>query len=274
MKNIATLLVLLLSTVANCKKDRIGKNTANEIPETQPPVQKAISEPVNNNIGGYLETLPARYDSTTKRYPLLIFMHGLGELGNGTTDLPKAARNGTTALIRNQKFPPSFTVDNKSYSFIVIAPQFKQWPYPVDVNDMINYAISHYRIDTTRLYVSGLSMGGGITWEYAAVNSRRIAAIVPICGASAPTDIKAQDMAHAGLPVWAFHNKNDSVVTYTFSTGYVSKINSFHPNPPARLTVWETGGHNAWSKATDPSYKEEGKNMYEWMLQYVRPGSK
>ena len=38
--------------------------------------------------------------------------------------------------------------------------------------------------------------------------------------------------------------------------------------PKAKLTLWPTGGHDAWTKATSPSYKENGMNMYEWMLQY------
>lgn len=269
----ATLLLLLGLTVGNCKNPNLGSAT-NQIPETQPPVQKPVSVDVNANIGGYMEALPSRYDSTKARYPLLLFLHGVGELGNGTTDLQKAARNGTPGMIKNQKFPPVFTVNNKQYSFIIISPQFKKWPNAADVNDMLNYAITHYRVDTSRLYVSGLSMGGGATWEFAAVYAKRVAAIVPICGASGPTDAKAEVIARSGVAVWAFHNKDDSVVTYLNSTGYISKINGFSPNPAPRLTVWETGGHNAWRKATDTAYKEDNMNMYEWMLQFARPVSK
>ncbi len=58
---------------------------------------------------------------------------------------------------------------------------------------MIDFAIKKYRIDTTRIYVSGLSMGGGVTWEYAAAYASRVAAIVPICGASTPNDTKAKN---------------------------------------------------------------------------------
>lgn len=269
----STLLLLLAFAVINWK-DFSAAGVNYQTPESQPAVQKPVSVDVNANIAGYLEALPARYDSTTTKYPLLLFLHGVGELGNGTTDLPKAARNGTPALIRNQQFPPDFVVKGKHYSFIVISPQFKQWPNGADVNDMLSYAIAHYRVDTTRLYVSGLSMGGGATWEFAVLYGNRVAAIVPICGASGPTDSKAENIAKSGVAVWAFHNKNDSVVTYANSTGYVSKINGFHPNPAPKLTVWETGGHNAWRKATDPAYKEDDMNMYEWMLQFTRHVSK
>src|SRR5688572_17927819 len=204
---------------------------------------------ISTNIQGYQRALPARYDSVLKKYPLLIFIHGAGEMGNGSTDLYKVANVGVPALIKNKQFPPAFKVNDTSYSFIVISPQCKTVPSDVDMNALLDHAISKYRIDTTRIYVSGLSMGGGVTWVFGAASAQRISAIVPICGASSPTDSRAQKIAQAGLAVWAFHNKNDSTVTYTNSTGYVTKINGFGANPQAKLTLWLTGGHNAWTKA-------------------------
>jgi predicted peptidase len=279
MKKLTTLLLVACLFLSGCTKqgnendpdpDPPGEQ---DIPETAPPVQKPVSFNVNGNIGGYMEALPARYDSTNKKYPLLVFIHGLGELGNGTTQLADVTVNAVPALIKNKKFPPSFTVDNKSYSFIVISPQFKAWPQPADVNAIISYAISKYRVDTTRIYVSGLSMGGGATWATGADFASRIAAIVPICGALTPNDSRAKKMADAHLPVWAFHNKDDGTVTVNNSTGFVNKINGFNANPPAKLTLWETGGHDAWTKATNPNTKENGINIYEWMLQYKRGGT-
>jgi predicted peptidase len=245
-------------------------NPANDVVETKPAVQKGVTVTVNANIGGFMQALPARYDSTTKRYPLLVFLHGIGELGNGASQLANVAGPGVPGLIRNKKFPASFKVKDKNYSFIVITPQFKAWPSPNDVNAMISYAISKYRIDTTRIYVSGLSMGGGVTWDYAGTYPKRLAAIVPICGAAGPTDTKVKNMVNAGLPVWAFHNEDDPTVSVNNSKNYVSKINALKPAVPARLTLWPTGGHDAWTKATSIAYKENGMNMYEWMLQYSR----
>jgi Predicted peptidase len=122
------------------------------------------------------------------------------------------------------------------------------------------------------MYLSGLSMGGALTWDYSTVYGKRLAAIVPICGALYPTDDRAKKIADVNLPVWAFHNKNDSTVSYTYSTGFISKIKGFNASLDAKLTLWETGGHNAWTKATNPNTKENGMNMYEWMLQYKRDG--
>lgn len=282
MKTLPVLLMVCLSITA-CKKDVSvkdtpnpgspvipGGNPANDVVETKPAIQKGVTVNVNPNIGGYMETLPARYDSTTKKYPLLIFIHGVGELGNGASQLVNVAWVGTSSVIKNGQFPANFSVGGKNYSFIVLSPQFKAWPSPADVNAMVDWAISKYRIDESRIYVSGLSMGGGATWEYAVAYGSRVAAIAPICGASGPSDTKAKKIADAGVAVWAFHNKDDGTVTYVNSEGYVNKINSFNPAIKAKLTLWPTGGHDAWSKACNPAYKENNMNMYEWMLQYSK----
>lgn len=245
-------------------------NQYNSMVESKPAVVTSVPGTINDNIGGYVQALPALYDSTTKSYPVLIFLHGIGELGNGSSDLWLPARLGPIALIRNNQFPSSFTVNGQNFSFIVIAPQFKAWPSSSDINDVVNYVTGKYRVDANRIYLSGLSMGGGATWEYGAAFAQRLAAMVPICGAASPTGSKAEAIAHGGLPVWAFHNDDDYTVASSNSKNWVSDINAYGPSVAARLTLWSTGGHDAWTKATDPGYKEKGMNMYEWMLQYKR----
>ncbi|HMC85357.1 MAG TPA: PHB depolymerase family esterase, partial [Chitinophagaceae bacterium] len=177
--------------LAGCKKDNSSAsdvaNKANNTPETAPAIQTAVAANVSPQIGGFYKALPARYDSTTKKYPLLVFLHGIGELGNGTTDLSKVLVNAVPKLLNQKNFPPQFTVSGANYSFIVINPQFKAWPAATDVNAMIDYAIAHYRVDTSRIYVAGLSMGGGNTWDYGVAYPNRVAAIVPISGASWPS---------------------------------------------------------------------------------------
>ena len=146
------ILFLFVSVFISCKKESgTGEPgsaiDANNIIETKAPVQKPISYNVNSNIGGYQEALPALYDSTTKKYPLLIFIHGIGELGNGVSDLWMAGNIGTPGLIKQAKFPANFSSKGKNFSFIVVSPQFKTWPSSDDINALIDYAISKYRID-------------------------------------------------------------------------------------------------------------------------------
>lgn len=165
-------------------------------------------------------------------------------------------------------FPPSFELDGQHFSFVVISPQFKKRPKNDEVQSVLNYMVKKYRIDTSRIYVTGLSLGGGVTWEFASQFGSSVAAIAPICGGSRPDPKRAQKIASFDVPVWAFHNSDDAIVPVSFSRDYVTKINSFGPEVPAKITAWPTGGHDSWTKAYDPSYKEKGKNVYEWMLQF------
>lgn len=260
-------------TTAPAKTNSI--DVANNIAETKPAVQSAVITDINSNIGGFYKALPARYDSTTKKYPLLVFLHGVGELGNGNSDLSKLLGNAVPALLNQQKFPAQFTVNGNNYSFIVINPQFRAWPQPADVNAVIDYAVAHYRVDETRIYVAGLSMGGGATWDYAIAYPTRVAAVVPICGASWPSKDQLGSIAKASLPVWAFHNNDDGTVGVNTTITNINNVNSFNPSVSAQKTIWASGGHDAWTKASNPATREcEGKNMYEWMLQYSRKVTK
>lgn len=266
--------ILLQSFFISCKKDDLNSKNGSsnrldlDITETLPPVQVAVHYNITENCAGFYRALPARYDSTSKRYPLLIFLHGSGEKGNGTTDLPKVLKNAVPNLINKKKFPPNFSSGGKNYSFIVLSPQVKNTTTPEDVRGMIQYAITHLRVDTTRIYVTGLSLGGGATWNFAAKYGNNIAAIAPVCGSITPTATKTKAIATNNIAVWAFHNEDDPAAPVKSTKDFVSMINSYNPRTRARMTIWATGGHDAWTKATNPSYKENQMNMYEWMLQY------
>jgi len=273
MKTTTALLTaaIALFLFSSCKKDLQGKSSEDNTIETLPPVMTALSVNAGSDCAGYYEALPSRYDSSSKQYPLLLFFHGIGELGNGGSDLKNLLRTGLPRLIYQKKFPADFQSGGRHFSFIVISPQFKTWPTNAQVNEVLQYALQRYRVDRSRIYATGLSMGGGVTWDFSSEYGAAIAAAAPICGGSWPDNTRAANIASFNLPVWAFHNEDDPTVPVSYSRDYVSKINSHHPAVPARLTTWPTGGHDAWTKTYDPSYKENGMNVYEWMLQYTRP---
>lgn len=262
----------LLVIAASCKKtiSDASRSEVDNVVETEPPRHTPVTANVIANCAGYYEAIPRRYDSSLKKYPMILFLHGIGELGNGSSDLPKMLRAGLPRLINKKGLPPSFQVNGEHFSFIVISPQFKQRPSNDEVNKLLKYMISRYRVDTSRIYVTGLSLGGGVTWDFSAQYGGIVAAAAPICGGSWPDNKRAQNIAAFNLPVWGFHNADDNVVPASYTLDYVSKINAAHPAVAAKATVWATGGHDSWTKAYDPATREGGKNMYEWMLQYSR----
>ena len=227
---------------------------------------------------GYYEYLPQGYSPTgTQTYPLLITVHGEGEIGNGSaTDLSRVLDYGTAMQINQGIFPSSFVVNGQTFRFIVLCPQFNVWPDDQVLDTVIDFAIQHYKVDVNRIYLTGISMGGGVVWQYAGNNptyANRIAAMVPIAGASWPDDGRANIIAAGDIAVWATHNLNDPTVPVAYTNGYITNINTspILPNPLANKTIFNSSAHDAWTATYDLGFvTENGLNVYQWMLQFSR----
>jgi predicted esterase len=208
---------------------------------------------------GYYVYLPEdHYLEPGARFPLMVFLHGSGEKGNGTTELARVLVHG----------PPKLISNGRDFPFIVISPQLPAsqggWPAGL-VDELITQAIADYRVDTTRIYLTGLSLGGFGTWNYAVAKPGRVAAAVPIAGGGNP----GQACTMKNVPVWAFHGDADATVNVSGSVNMVAAINACAPAPavPARLTVYPGVGHDSWTRTYDGS---AGHDIYGWMLQYHR----
>jgi len=241
----------------------------NIIAETSPPVLTPNILSLNANTGGFYSAVPFNYNKTTKSYPLLITVHGGGQYGNGALDLPLLLNDGIPQLLDEKIFPADFLVGGAHYSFIIMAPQLKQFPVAQDIKDVIDYAKKKYRIDTSRIYLSGLSNGGAASCLVAGTYANEIAALVPVSG-EFNYDPVCSSLAKNKVAIWNFHNNNDPVIDISSATGFIAAVNSFSPLIAPRLTIFEANVHDAWTKAISPKYKENNMNIYEWMLQYTK----
>ena len=165
----------------------------------------------------YYEYLPQGYSTSgSQKYPLMIFVHGSGETGDGSpAQISRVLRNGPPKLIDQGIFPNSFTVKGQTFRFIVLSPQFTIWPDDINIDDIINYAIKNYNVHTSRIYLTGLSMGGGVVWQYAGADinyGRRVAAIVPIARASWPAYFRCEHFAAANRAVLSTPKRCDPTV--------------------------------------------------------------
>jgi predicted peptidase len=201
-----------------------------------------------------------------------LFIPGAGQFGNGSVDLPLLLNDGPAQLVDEKRFPGIFRVNGENFSFIVFTPQTETFPGSADISDCIAYAKKNYKIDSTRIYLSGLSIGSIAICNWAAENPDKVAAIVAMAGTPSDYDAtnKYQKMADHNLPIWAFHSADDLTINVSGTKGFIAKIDSYNPLIAPRLTIWNNGGHDAWTRALNPSYKENGLNIYEWMLQYHR----
>jgi predicted peptidase len=160
---------------------------------------------------GYLEHLPADYEKKPKaKHPLVFFLHGLGELGDGTTQLETVAKNGPFNNLKNNDDVAKYL---ESQSAIVIGPQGlkedKWWNTP-KLMKTLSFVIANYRVDPDRIYVTGLSMGGGGTWAVATAMSTVVAAAVPVCPAAGPGNVSS---IH-NLPIWGNQAIDDKTVKF------------------------------------------------------------
>jgi predicted peptidase len=216
---------------------------------------------------GFLEARPGNYGK--EKHPVIIFLHGTDERGNGKSDLHKVATHGIPKIAKTR----SITFNGSG--FIVLSPQldrrFGDWQF-FYIDEMIKYART-LSIDTNRIYLAGISLGGGGVWSYASAsvsNASQFAAIVPVCGVCFYDYKKLVNIAKAGTPVWAFVGEADRVVMPLCTTQAVDAINAAKPAIAARKTVYKGVGHNAWDRAFDPTHKYQRPNVYEWLLTHKR----
>jgi hypothetical protein len=245
---------------------------------------------ISPNCQGLVEYLPIGYDPNgTQRYPLLIFIMGINSHGSGSlSDLDRLFSSGggfPTDQMKDSIWVESYTVNGQTYKFVVITPQFitdynVAHPSAQDIDAVINYSLANYKIDPSRVYLTGNSSGGGPVWNYIGADStgaygysNKIAAIVPFTAVVWPTQNKANVFKTKNIPVWAFANQFDTGVPVWFTEGFVDMINNpvgTAPNPPAKKTIFPDSGHISWWHPYMRTYTENGLNIYQWMLQYTR----
>jgi gliding motility-associated-like protein len=232
---------------------------------------------------GFLEYLPPDYNvDTNKKFPTIVFLHGVGEKGNGTTDLYKVAANGPPRLIKDGKWPVKSPATGlfPAENFIVISVQSSDgYPLPDNLHTFIKWVKTNYRADPDRTYLCGLSAGGISTWRYLDKHSDEVAAIIPVCGNG---NISGSDeCAYKHVPIWAFHGDKDPSVNWGGSTNPVRIVNlcTPKPNPLAKVTIYPGATHDVWtrtynltgmSQTTDPKYNPFDMSIYDWLLQYKR----
>jgi predicted peptidase len=205
----------------------------------------------------YLLFLPKGYNSGAEaRWPLILFLHGAGERG---TNLNLVTVHG----------PPKIVLSNPEFRFIVVSPQCppgQTWSDEVLLS-LLGEISKEYRVDESRVYLTGLSMGGFGTWSLGLKHPDRFAAIAPICGGGDVLPLLLPDPAVAKrlkqLPVWAFHGGKDTAVKLEESERMVSELKRL--GNPAKLTVYPDAGHDSWTQTyNDPA-------LYDWFLDQQNP---
>jgi predicted peptidase len=209
---------------------------------------------------------PAKVEAG-KKYPLVIFFHGAGERGS----------DNEKQLVHGMK---DFASDGNraKYPAFVVAPQCpegQQWvnvPWsddrhtlPAQPSDsmrlslaLVDSLVKELPVDKSRIYVTGLSMGGFGTWDAIARRPDFFAAAAPICGGGDRATAKSL----AKLPIWIFHGDSDTAVKTQRSRDMVAALKAAGGEP--KYTEYPRTGHDSWS----PTYRDP--KFMEWLFAQQR----
>jgi len=197
----------------------------------------------------YLLYLPNEYSTSTNDFPLLIYLGGGSQNGK---DLNRLKTYGI----------PYYIEQGQEYDFIIASPQCPEDRYWTTENwfdSLYSDLISKYRIDTSRIYVTGISNGGYGTLKVAMDYLDRFAAIVPLCGGVNDRDTAQIDnLKH--LPIWAFHGIADDLIPISETERVVNKLQKYGNIEFTRL---ENEGHSI-------QYLYSGSKIFEWLLLHRR----
>ena len=196
----------------------------------------------------YILSFPDGYSADGEASPLLLFLHGSGERGN---DLSKVKKWG----------PPKLIAEGTKLPFIVVAPQCpegQRWDSYV-LKQLLDHIIANHRVDKTRIYLTGISMGGFGTWALATAFPEYFAAIVPICGGGDPQSVyRIKD-----IPCQVFHGKLDKAVPEQRSAEMVEALQKMGGD--VKYTILPEGDHVAsWVHAYNKA------DLWNWFLKHKK----
>lgn len=187
-----------------------------------------------------------------KEFPLILFLHGAGERGeDGELPVKQGIANGGIKFKQNEK----------TFPFFVIFPQCKlkgSWlaggPDADRALAILDEVQKSYKIDSKRLYLTGLSMGGSGTWSLAAAHPNKWAAIAPICGRGEIDS--ASKIKH--IPTWCFCGDQDAPKLVENNREMIKSLKAAGGMP--RYSEYPFVGHNSW----DSAYVTP--ELYTWFL--------
>ncbi|HEX2948375.1 MAG TPA: sugar-binding protein [Armatimonadota bacterium] len=196
----------------------------------------------------YITYLPDGYEKDTQaKWPLILVLHGSGER--------------STPAERFKSYYTKYDMVNiakTQYPCVLVTPQCPEgeWWKPDMLIYVLDEVMQKYRIDPSRVYMTGFSMGGYGTFSTAIAYPERFAAIAPICGGGDPSDAARLK----NMPVWVFHGTADPTVPITQSEEMVVALTAL--GGEVKFTKYPGVGHDAWTQTFN------NPELYAWFLQH------
>ena len=218
--------------------------------------------------------LPDDYNTTSKTYPLIVFVPGLGEVG---TDPAALLINGPSYFIaKGDKM--QFMVNGVLEKPIVISVQPPAaWPNSLAMNKVLDDIVSRWRVDINRISLTGLSMGGWVVGQYISDSKSayrtRIASVMVMHAATVNNPFSQFDVyAREGGKWWGIEGALDKrKMDQIYSNIIAGSADAGRYN---LIPAGQTGAtHCCWNTFYDPAWQDNGESIYTWMLKQKRNSS-
>lgn len=217
--------------------------------------------PSGTSVMKYLVWLPKGYgEDPTREWPLIFFLHGSGA---SEYDSTYVMRFGLPEVLFSQDQPEPF-------DFIVIAPQaFSGTAWWMGdqlaiLNALLDEAIALYRVDASRVYLTGLSMGGFGAWHLATQYADRFAAMASISGSGFQTPTIPSDEVFCKLqelPTWVIHGLEDRIAAPSAVKLFAFTLSGC--GGEVKISMWEDEDHfSTYTRA----YRDA--DLYSWFLDH------
>lgn len=268
--------------------DRVIRNGVTYGGISEPPSPESFTarqKSANPSPYGFYEYLPEGYNNQSE-VPLVIFFHGSGERGNGNNELNRVLQWGTPKQCNEGAF---------NRNFIALSPQWlgandDNYYRPEDVRDFIEYAKTTYKVDASRIYLTGVSAGTWLLMYYLQnyPTTHEVAASVVVSGNCYVGYTDPAVIATADSPTWFMSNIGDPLVPWDDSfppiTDYIpvvdttEQINAVTPGMVEKLTGFVNASHDGtWDGifsgsligSADPGYDPFDESIYDWMMEHV-----
>ncbi len=265
----------------------------------------AVNIGTHGSPRGYWEFLPDAYATESSRsFPVVIFFHGLGEGGNGNTQLSRVLKNGPPKILNSSSHPLHDLFENEEV--IVLSPQVTEntWWNENHIRPYLDFVISHYRIDPRRIYFTGLSAGSSGIHQFLNDDPQadQITAAMTVAVRGSVNNSTGASSS-SGVPYWALTAIGDVSSTAVNSvnhiaaeiSGHSSNVMATYPSgttqthtasfdvstgswnwqqgvipfvagkPQPKLTLYPGSSHNSWTRTYDNA------DCWDWLFSQVKP---
>ena len=232
--------------------------------------ERSITVPEGEGMATFRYRLlkPLRTDDADSRWPLVLFLHGAGERGDDNAMHLKFLPKWLAAPEMRDRYPCFVLVPQcrKGHQWVAVpwADQQSTPQAPRPTTDLaaavaaLDDVIAKEAVDASRIYLTGLSMGGYGTWDLGTRMPERFAALLPICGGG---DEKTAARI-SKLPIWCFHGDADNAVPVGRSRAMIEAVRAAGGSP--KYSELPGVGHDSWT----PAYRDPA--VIDWLFEQSR----